>query len=275
MSDPPSNHGRQQWGVNKRQIKTRTAWKLCHCFECNGKVTLKPRFWLSHQKRESRSKISKKQRRRTSSESIPFSNKRARSATAAVEDSNDNVELDENDYELGDLGTQAPVPVPIASAERKTRKVDEKLVFANGRLRRGTILDLLVEHASVHNISREAMQGIVDIINLLALDGGADAPILPSYAAFDKALVRAGKGVVEKYLICAHECDSGCMPYNTKDALPNFCSACGKKMELEKGEVDEFLLRHFNVAKYLDIILSHPGVQLSALINNHKCDDAS
>eukprot|EP00808_Paulinella_micropora_P030197 g75400.t1 len=50
------------------------------------------------------------------------------------------------------------------------------------------------------------------------------------------------------------------MPY-TKAALPNFCTACGQAMDLQKDEVKEFLLRHFNVAKYyLDIILSHPDL---------------
>jgi len=235
--------------------KTRARDKkiLCKCSVCKGQVMVTKRLWKAHQNKDYKAMkrqvnnprggayISPKRPRLNSVEDPVF-----------LYDMWNSGELEEQ------VGQDAP-PLAASYGRECTRQVDEKLVFANGYLRRGTILDLLVEQASAHNIPREAMEGIVDIINLIALDGGADEPILPSYAAFDKALIRAGKEVVEKYLICSKQCDGGCMPYR-KGYIPNFCTACGETMDLTEDEVSQSLLRHFNVAKYLEIILCHPGV---------------
>eukprot|EP00808_Paulinella_micropora_P026606 g57744.t1 len=115
------------------------------------------------------------------------------------------------------------------------------------------ILDLLVEQASAHlahNIprAREAMECIVDIINILAIaldfDCGADELTLPSYAAFDKPLVRA-----------VHESRA---PKLLHSLLLGKGSA--KLLIISQVVPVRLLLRHFNVAKYLDIILIYPDI---------------
>eukprot|EP00808_Paulinella_micropora_P030198 g75401.t1 len=198
MSNPPSNRKKHQIPRKRHGVKqVKYEKKLCKYSECKGQVMVKTRVWKSHQTKDAVGAKQKKSRGHVGGRGQMPSEQTRPNPFQDSYQFYDSGELEEDVKVVGD-DARAPLPQEPKPSRQSKRTVDEKLVYVNGRLRRGTILDLLVEQASAHNIPREAMEGIVYIINILALDGGADEPILPSYAAFDKAFVRAGQEVVEK-----------------------------------------------------------------------------
>ena len=171
--------------------------------------------------------------------------------------------LQEGVPELDNVARNFAVPaeqdeaVPLPRKESAWKQEDT--IFQEGRLRRDAVMDLLMEQACAHNLSRKCMDGFIDIINLIVLDAGADAPILPKWAAFDKRVTRAGKEVTRYYFVCPWECDTGCIPIDKPGEVPNFCSGCGAAVELSKEEAKQFTLRHFDMGVMLREILKHPG----------------
>lgn len=155
--------------------------------------------------------------------------------------------------------------VPLASAhDRGSNAGDSKwdeveAIFPGGRLRLDSVLDLLVEHASEHNLSRKCMQGLVDIINLLLLDGGAADAVIPRWDTIDRRMRRQGQQAVKYYYVCPWECDSGCMEMKNSTDFPKYCISCGKRNRLTPTESKQFTLRHIDLGTQLRAVLKHPG----------------
>eukprot|EP00808_Paulinella_micropora_P015972 g5066.t1 len=80
-----------------------------------------------------------------------------------------------NRYDCVDDMEQSALDAGVSEAEVG---VELQPIFVGGRLREATVVDLLMEHATAHNISREGMQGFVDVLNLLILDGGVTKRVL-------------------------------------------------------------------------------------------------
>eukprot|EP00808_Paulinella_micropora_P000289 g33162.t1 len=136
----------------------------------------------------------------------------------------------------------------------------QALLFDDGgKLTLGAVLDMLTEVASFHHASRDLMQAVVDIINLVAMDGGAPAPVLPSWESHDKRMRRSTQHVAKKYFICPYNCTSGCWPWTGRP--PRRCTTCRKRIIVEPENVKQYILHHFGVEASLDAVLSHPDAR--------------
>eukprot|EP00808_Paulinella_micropora_P014540 g75811.t1 len=124
-------------------------------------------------------------------------------------------------YDCVDEVEQSALDAGVSEAEVG---VEWQPIFAGGRLREATVVDLLMEHATAHNISREGMQGFVNSLNLLILDGGGTKRVLKKWATYDKAMTRAAKQATSKYIVCPRQCRTGCMPL--EEGRVRFCSGC-------------------------------------------------
>ena len=157
----------------------------------------------------------------------------------------------EDMYEVKQPPLHARVGEAVVGAELQP-------IFSGGRLREAAVVDLLMEHAVAHNISQPGMQGFVDILNLLIVDGGAPDRVLKKWTSYDKAMIRAAASATSKYLVCPKECLTGCMPL--QDGVPAFCSGCGCKITLRtKTDLDAYTLRHIDLGRQLQAIFMHPG----------------
>jgi len=139
------------------------------------------------------------------------------------------------------------------------------LLFRGGKLTRGSVLDMLTEAAAFHHASRHFMRTIVDIINLVALDGGAPEPILSSWDAHDKQMRRCTQLIAKKYFVCPYTCTTGCWPWTGQP--PSRCTDCCQAITLQPHEIKQYMLRHFDLEASLAAILSHPGLFLSHYIS--------
>jgi len=134
-------------------------------------------------------------------------------------------------------------------------------VWPRGVLTKAALLDMLAEQANFHNVSDAMMGGILDIINLLVLDGGATAPVMASWDAFRKMMDRKTAHVSSLYLLCPHGCREGAMSIKqvSLSALPAICKHCREDIKLDKATLPQYVLRHFNVVDQLKAILQQPG----------------
>jgi len=125
-------------------------------------------------------------------------------------------------------------------------------------------MDMLAETAAFHHASRALMEAVVHVINLVALDGGAPAPVLPQWLAFHKKVQRSTSRIRKKYFICPHGCKEGVSELNMKlrasDRIPTRCTACHEDIKIAKEEVPQWILRHMDVKESLAAVLSHPGM---------------
>eukprot|EP00808_Paulinella_micropora_P029847 g16701.t1 len=89
----------------------------------------------------------------------------------------------------------------------------QSALFPGGLLTRGAVLDMLAELAAFHHAPRDLMQGVVDILNLVALDGGTPAPVLPTCTQVDFTDVKESLDAVlahpnvQDYLPAGHRAD--------------------------------------------------------------------
>jgi len=82
-------------------------------------------------------------------------------------------------------------------------------LFRDGLLTRGAVLDTLTELAAFHHAPRALMEAVVDIINLVVLDGGAPAPVIPNWKSYETGMLRSTKHIRKKYFVCPDECKEG------------------------------------------------------------------
>eukprot|EP00808_Paulinella_micropora_P005604 g10655.t1 len=130
----------------------------------------------------------------------------------------------------------------------------QSALFPGGLLTRGAVLDMLAELAAFHHAPHDLMQGVVDILNLVALDGGVPAPVLPNWSSFVKSMERATKKIRKKYFI-----------------FPKRCASCHEDISITPEEVPKWILRHLDVKESLDAVLAHPDVQ-DYLPAGHRAD---
>eukprot|EP00808_Paulinella_micropora_P014047 g74943.t1 len=124
-----------------------------------------------------------------------------------------------------------------------------KKVWPRGVFTKAALLDMLAEQANFHNVSDVMMEGILDIINLLVLDGGATKPVMASWDAFRKMMDRR----------TAHKASLG--------ALPAIYKHCREDIKLDEKTLPQYVLRHFNVVDQLKTILQLPAARKYVNIN--------
>eukprot|EP00808_Paulinella_micropora_P025677 g6118.t1 len=120
-----------------------------------------------------------------------------------------------------------------------------------------------------HHAPRDLMQGVVNILNLVTLDGGAPAPVLPTWSSFVKSMERATKKSGKKYFICPHGCKEGVSKWT--GSVPKRCASCREDISITPEEVPKWILRHLEVKESLDAVLAHPDVQ-DYLPAGHRAD---
>jgi len=126
---------------------------------------------------------------------------------------------------------------------------------------------MLAEQAHFHGASDEMMEGIVDIFNLLLLDGGCTVPLVASWKAFNTLLERRSAGVTSLYILCPHGCRDGATPMENAASLPRKCVGCKNAIQLRGRAAEAHVLRHFNVVQQMQAIFRHPGIFVHALRN--------
>eukprot|EP00808_Paulinella_micropora_P000444 g65369.t1 len=138
-----------------------------------------------------------------------------------------------------------------------------KKVLPRGVFTKAALLDMLAEQANFHNVSDAMMEGILDIINLLVLDGGATEPVMASWDAFRKMMDRKTAHVSSLYLLCPHGCRGGALSISKASlgALPAICKRCREDIKLDKKSLPQYMLRHFNVVDQLKTILQLPAAR--------------
>ena len=132
-------------------------------------------------------------------------------------------------------------------------------LFRGGLLTRGAVLDMLAELAGFHHAPRGLMEAVVDIINLVVLDGGAPAPVIPNWKSYEAGMLRSTKHIRKKYFVCPNECKEGVTEW--KGTVPPRCTACHKDIAITREEVPKWILRHLDVKESLAAVLAHPGKQ--------------
>lgn len=130
-------------------------------------------------------------------------------------------------------------------------------LFRGGVLTRGAVMDMLAELQAFHHASRAMMSAVVDIINLVALDGGAPAPVVPKWKTFERSLHRSTQHIRKKYFICPNKCKEGVSEW--KGSVPRRCTACGEDITITPEEVPKWILRHLDLKESLAAVLAHPG----------------
>eukprot|EP00808_Paulinella_micropora_P009248 g12763.t1 len=100
-------------------------------------------------------------------------------------------------------------------------------------------------------------RGILDIVNMVLLDGGAKAPVIASWDAFRKMVDRRTAHVTSVYLLCPNGCRGGAMKLNSLNlrSLPRTCTFCRGDIKLDGKTLPQYVLRHFNVEEQLRSIL--------------------
>jgi len=179
-------------------------------------------------------------------------------------DASAGTEVDDYEQDIAGTGTDEEDMIGSSSDEEDdslTPPQLKKRVWPRGMLTRAAVLDLLAEQANFHGVSDAMMEGVLDIVNMLVLDGGAKTPVLSSWDAFKKMVDRRTAHVTSTYLLCPHGCRGGAMRLNSLNvrALPRTCSSCRGDIELDQKSLPQYVLRHFSVEEQLRSILQHPG----------------
>ena len=133
-------------------------------------------------------------------------------------------------------------------------------VWREGVLTKAAVLELLAEQGQFHQASTEMMAGVVDIINLLILDGGSQET-LPRWDAVTKLLNRRTEHVESQYILCPQGCRDGVMEMKKGKPRPRVCVQCRQPLGLDSKSLPQYVLRHFSVTQQLRTMLTHPGEQ--------------
>eukprot|EP00808_Paulinella_micropora_P016969 g62203.t1 len=142
-------------------------------------------------------------------------------------------------------------------------------LFRNGLLTRDAVLDMLAELAAFHHAPRALMEAVVDIINLVVLDGGAPAPVIPGWQSFEKSMFRSTAHIRKKYFVCPNECKEGVSEW--KGTVPPRCRACHKDIAITPEKTPQWMLRHLDVKESLAAMLAHPDVQRYIPVSKSTC----
>ena len=184
------------------------------------------------------------------------------------EEQDDSMEVEESTEEEEDMHSQEAEEerVPADRNEEEEDDISKILVpsslqgkvWSQGVLTKAAVLELLAEQGQFHNASSEMMAGVVDIMNLLLLDGGSEE-VLPDWDTVTKMLSRKTAGVESQYILCPKGCRDGMMLMKQGEPRPTVCVQCRQQLNLDRKSLPQFVLRHFSVVRQLQSILAHPG----------------
>jgi len=133
-------------------------------------------------------------------------------------------------------------------------------IWTQGVLTKAAVLELLAEQGQFHQASREMMAGMLDIINLLILDGGSQET-LPEWSTVTKMLDRKTASVESQYILCPKGCRDGLIEMKRGEPRPTVCVQCREPLDLDRQSLSQYVLRHFSVTQQLRTIFQHPGQQ--------------